>query len=206
MQLLSLQLVAKRGSFAAFQSRRGKPNFVELEQEVMARDNNSCRYCGFRCDKHQVVVNRNQNYNSKHNVIDNMVTACVFCAQCFLLDGLTTDGNSGGWIIYLPEINQADLNNFCKTLFTSLLSNSAYKGKLQTTYLSLQDRAQVVEEIFGADSSNPFVFAQGVIDTGIGSAQFKHPLMQKLRLLPDRKFFTEEIQYWKSTVFNDIPL
>jgi intracellular multiplication protein IcmJ len=206
MKLLPLQLIAKRGNWQRFQKRLSAPNFKVIEHNVLTRDDNTCQYCGFKCDKYQVVVNKNHNYGTEHNSEANMATACKFCAQCVLLDGIGSDGASGGYIIYLPEISQADLNNFCKVLFTSMLNDSPYKGKLQTTYLSLQDREQIVCEIFGPNTSDPYVLGQGIIDSNIGGKQLNHALLKQLRLLPDRRYFQKEIDYWKATVYNQIPL
>jgi intracellular multiplication protein IcmJ len=206
MKLLPLQLVSKRGNWQRFQKRRSLANFQEIERKVFERDDHTCQYCGFKCDKYQVVVNKNHNYGGEHNAASNMATACKFCAQCILLDGIGSDGNSGGYIIYLPEISQNDLNNFCKVLFSSMLNDSPYKGKLQTTYLSLQDREQIVCDIFGPNSSDPYVLGQGIIDSNIGGKQLNHALLKQLRLLPDRRCFQKEINYWKETVYSQIPL
>ena len=179
-------------------------SFLPRQKEIFERDAYTCRYCGFQSEKYQNVVNCDQNYrNNKRN---NMATACAFCTQCFFLDGIGKDGNSGGHIIYLPEVSQADLGHFCRVLFSSMLRDAPYKGKLQTAYLSLKDRAKVVEEVFGPESSIPETFGQSLIDSNFTEEQLQHPILAHLRLLPDRKYFTEQIAYWKATVFDQIPL
>ncbi len=206
MKLLPIVLTAKRGNWSRFKSRRDNKSFQELEQRVFARDNKTCRYCGFRSDRHQVVVNIDQDYGTGKSEESNLATACLFCAQCFFLDAIGVENSWGGSLIYLPEISQADLNHFCRVLFASMLRDAPYKGKLQTTYLSLKDREGVVNQTFGVNSSNPYAFGQTLIDSGLTDAQLKHPLMLNLRLLPDRKCFTQEVFYWKATVFDKIPL
>jgi intracellular multiplication protein IcmJ len=206
MKLLPITLTAKRGNWPRFRSRRSNPNFQKLEAKVFARDQNTCRYCGFASEKYQVVVNINHDYNPGQSKPENLATACVFCAQCMFLDGIGQGNNWGGSIIYLPEISQADLNHFCRVLFSSMLRDAPYKGKLQTAYLSLKDRENAVNEIFGPKSSDPYTFGQALIDSNLNEDQLKHPVMTNLRLLPDRKCFTQEINYWKSTVFDQLPL
>lgn len=206
MSLLAINLTARRGNWQRFKARRSNKDFIKLEQKVLARDQNTCRYCGFTSDKFQVVVNRNHDYSPGQSKLDNLACACIFCAQCFFLDGIGQDNNWGGTLIYLPEISQADLNNFSRVLFSSMLRDAPYKGKLQTAYLSLKDRENVINEIFGPKSSDPLTFGQSLIDSNLSDEQLKHPLMAQIRLLPDRKCFTQEVLYWKSTVFDQIPL
>lgn len=206
VQLLPITLTAKRGNWARFKSRRGNQGFAKLEKQILARDQNTCRYCGFTSEKYQVVVNINQDYSPGQSKPNNLATACLFCAQCFFLDGIGHDNNWGGTLIYLPEISQADLNHFCRVLFASMMQDAPYKGKLQTAYLSLKDREHLVNATFGPKSSDPYTFAQTLIDSNLSAEQLQHPVLTNLRLLPDRKSFTEETIYWKTTVFDQIPL
>jgi intracellular multiplication protein IcmJ len=206
VQLLAINLTAKRGNWPRFRARRSNETFKKIEQQILARDNNSCSYCGFISEKYQVVVNRNQDYSPGQSKLDNLATACPFCAQCFFLDEIGHGNNWGGTLVYLPEISQADLNHFCRVLFASMLRDAPYKGKLQTAYLSLKDRENIVNDIFGPKSSDPYTFGQALIDSSLTDDQLKHPIMAQLRLLPEKKCFAQEILYWKSTVFDQIPL
>tara|TARA_Y100000768_G_C23945513_1_gene667384 strand:+ start:425 stop:1048 length:624 start_codon:yes stop_codon:yes gene_type:complete len=202
--LLPIVLTARRNNWRAFMTRKSNKNFKKRRVQILQRDENTCRYCGFHSDKYQEVVNIDHDY--KNNTMENMATACVFCAQCFFLDSLTLDNNSGGTIIYLPEFSQADLNHFCRILFSALDKESAYKSKLQSAFLSLKDRSAPVENCFGPESSCPQVFGQGLIDAYLDDEQLNHPLLQNLRLLPARNMFNKQIQYWKQTVFAKVPL
>lgn len=202
--LLPISLAAKRGNWSRFASRKNNKAFIALRDQVFARDDYTCRYCGFQAKDFQEVVNIDQNYN--HNTLDNLATACNFCAPCFFLDGIGSDGKSGGTIIYLPEIPQSDLNHFMRALFCSMLRDAPYKGKLQAAYLSLQDRTKMVDEIFGPNSHQPMMFGQSLIDSGLTPAQEKHPLFSELKFLPTRKFYKTQAEYWKTTVFANIPL
>lgn len=206
MQLLPIVLTAKRGNWPRFRARRNNKSFLKLEQQILARDQYTCRYCGFRSDKYQVVVNIDHDYSPGKSTPNNLATACLFCAQCFFLDSIGHENNWGGTLIYLPEISQSDLNHFSRVLFASMLRDAPYKGKLQTAYLSLKDRENVVNQFFGPKSSDPYVFGQTLIDSNLTPEQLQHPMMVQLRLLPDRKCFTEEVLYWKTTVFDQIPL
>ncbi len=204
MQLLPISLTAERGNWQMFTSRKRNPRFLEIEKKILEKDDHTCRYCGFQAFNYQEVVNHDHNY--KNNTAGNLVTACPFCLQCFFLDALSNPSVGGGYIIYLPEINQADLNNFCRVLFSCLLKNAPYKGKLQTTYLSFKDRTKQIEDIFGPNSSNPAIFGETLLDSGLSKKELAHPILTQLRLLPERKFFEKQILFWKTSVFDKIPL
>ena len=204
MSLLPIHLTAERGNWQLFKARKNNSRFLAFEQKVLKRDDYTCRYCGFKSLEYQTVVNHDQNY--KNNKANNLVTTCPFCFQCFFLDALVNPNLGGGYIIYLPEISQADLNNFCRVLFSCLLKNAPYKGKLQTTYLSFKDRSKPIEETFGPGSSNPAIFGQTIIDSSLSKKDLSHPILTQLRLLPERKFFEQQILYWKTNIFDKIPL
>lgn len=204
MDLLPIVLSAKRGNWQRFNNRKGNATFRKIAAKVFQRDNFTCRYCGFESQKYQEVVNIDQNYS--HNDIKNLATACQFCSQCFFLDSVGKDGKTGATLIYLPEISQADLNHFSRALICSLMRDAPYKGKLQAVYLSLQDRAKSVEEVFGPSTQDPNVFGQSLIDCSLNAEQLKHPILTELKLLPTRKYYKQQAEYWKTTVFANIPL
>lgn len=204
MDLLPIALSARRGNWQRFMSRKSNAAFKKIAAKVFARDDHTCRYCGFQAQKFQEVVNIDQNYT--HNALDNLATACQFCSHCFFIDAIGKDGKTGGNIIYLPEISQADLNHFSRALICSLLRDAPYKGKLQAVYLSLQDRTKAVEEVFGPNAQDPNVFGQSLIDCGLSAEQLKHPILSELKFLPIRKFYKKQAEYWKETVFSNIPL
>jgi len=204
MEQLPLILTAKRGTWRLYHARKRSNGFLSAKKKILQRDNYTCRYCGFYAKEFQEIVNKDQNY--KNNTASNLVTACCFCAQCFFLDACGLDANTGGQIIYLPEISQADLNNFCRVLYCSLDKDSVYKNKLQAVYMSYKDRSKEVIDCFGPESSDPRVFGQGLLDAALNKEQLHHEVLRHLRLLPSKKAFTQQIEYWKKTVFAKIPL
>lgn len=204
LDLLPIVLSARHGNWRRYEARKRNKAFMKRRKQILRRDENTCRYCGFTLDKFMHVVNADQDY--RNNAPDNLVTACSLCAQCFFIDSLGLDNKSGGLLIYLPEISQADLNHFARILFCALDKDSAYKSKLQSAYMSFKERAKPVETCFGPDSSQPQRFGQGMIDSGLSDDQLNHPLMLNLRLLPSRTAFKDEALYWRETVFAKVPL
>ena len=204
MDLLPLQLAANKGAWLRFQSRKRKKGFETAQKKILSRDDHTCRYCGFRSERYQEVMNLDQDY--ENNKPSNLVTACSFCTQCFFLDGLGMSDHFGGLVVYLPELSQADLNNFCRVLFCSLNKETPYKSRLQAVYLSLRDRSAVVEKVFGPNSSEPQVFGQALMDCGLPPEQLSLNVLSQLRLLPIRSFFKEQIAYWNATIYSRFPL
>ncbi len=202
--LLPVTLTAQRGTWRLYSARKRNNSFLSIKKRVLQRDNYTCRFCGFFAKEFQEVVNIDQNY--KNNKPENLATACCFCAQCFFIDAVGLDSNTGGNIVHIPEISQADLNNFCRVLYCSLDKESAYKGKLQAVYMSLKDRSKEVINCFGPDSSDPRVFGQGLLDASLSKDELQHEVLKHLRLLPSRKSFSVQIDYWKKTVFAKVPL
>ncbi len=204
MTLYPILLTARKGNWRKFLARKQNKKFLQVQQQIFKRDGYSCRFCGFISYKFQEVVNLDQDYD--HNALNNMVTACCFCTQCFFLDALGTDHTTGGEVIHLPEISQAALNNFCRVLFCAMEKDSTYKSRLQSVYLSLRDRGKSIEDCFGPESNDPKIFGQGLIDSQINPDQLSHPVLSAIRLLPTKKVFREQIDYWKKTVFAKLPL
>lgn len=204
MDLLPIIISSRRGMWRLYNARKRNNKFLAIKKRVLQRDNYTCRYCGFFAKEFQDVVNIDQNY--KNNDFANLATACCFCSQCFFIDAVGLDSTTGGTIIHLPEISQADLNNFCRVLYCSLDKESAYKGKLQAVYMSFKDRSKEVVNCFGPDSSDPRVFGQGILDAGLTKEQLQHDVLKHLRLLPSKKAFNVQIDYWKKTVFAKVPL
>ncbi len=204
MALLPLLITARRGTWRQYTARNRNEKFESLKKAVLERDHYTCRYCDFFSKKFHTVVNIDHNYKNNH--LNNLATACAFCTQCFFLDSVGLDSNSGGKLIFLPEISQPALNNFCRVLYCSMDKESAYKAKLQSIYMSLAERGKDVVACFGVECDNPKVFGRTLIDANLDPKYLKHQLLNHIRLLPSKRVFKQQIDYWKNTVFEKIPL
>lgn len=195
---------AKRGNLKLHLMRKSNKQFKILQQKVFERDNYACAYCGFRLDKYQQVVNIDNNMHN--NRMDNLATCCSLCFNSLMLDSCVNAGEETAWVIFFPEISQANLNNLSRILFTSMSKDPPYFSKLQSLYLSLKDRAQVVENVFGPNTSRADKFGEALIDCRVAEESKKHVLLNDLRVLPNKKFFKTQIEYWNSGVFANVPL
>ena len=198
-----LKLAANLTGWRLFVRRRSDKAFEPLAKKIFDRDQYTCQYCGFQAQEFQEIVNVDGNY--LNNKSTNMVTACCFCTQVFFLQAVGLDELGGGQIIYLPEINQADLNSFCHVLFVAMGNTTGFQEGAQTIYRSLRFRSQIIENKFGQGTSNPSVFGQLLIEY-----HDSHPkesldrVTQDVRLLPSYTKFKTQLDAWAQAALKEL--
>lgn len=197
-----LQLAANLNGWRIFVRRKEDKAFLPVAKRVYERDVYTCQYCGFQARDYQEIVNLDGNYYN--NKLSNMVTACCFCSQCLFLQAVGMDDMSGGQLIYLPEISQADLNSFCHVLFCAMGNSTGYQDSAQSIYRSLKFRSQLIENKFGSGTSNPSTMGQILIEQ-----QEKHPeeasqLLKDLRLLPSNTKFKIQLDAWAAAALEEL--
>ena len=198
-----LHLQAIPGTWRLFAARRVDPAFAAFSEKVFNRDNHTCQYCGFQARQYQEVVNLDGNY--RHNKMSNMVTACVFCTQCLFLEAVGQGNEGGGHLIYLPEIEQRDLNGLCHVLFCAIANATTYRSDAQNIYRNLKLRSQIVDEKLDEKMSSPTILGQLLIDTDIEDREDVHnKLLKNLRLLPSRTRFNKHIETWAKSALEEL--
>jgi len=198
----ALRLVASPGAWRLYSARKADQRFKAFELKVLERDRYTCQFCGFQAKLFQDVVNQDGNYTN--NRLSNLVTACCFCAQCFFLESVGVGGYGGGTLIYLPELSQTELNSLCHVLFCAITNNTGYKSSAQNIYRSFKFRTQMVEEKFGEGTSDPAIFGQLIIDSGISGGEMEQKLFHNIRLLPSRAKFRKQIEQWAAAALEEI--
>jgi len=199
-----LFISADLGRWQAYYARKASKGFEAFAQKVHERDHFTCYYCGFQARDFQDLVNLDGNFSN--NKIENVVTSCVFCTQCFFLETVGHNDFGGGTIIYLPEISQPDLNSMCHVLFCAMVNNTSYKVSAQSVYRNLKFRGQTVENHFGDGTSEPAVFGQLLIDyqMNAGKKDIVSEWVSKLRLLPSRTKFKKQIEHWAAAALEEM--
>lgn len=198
-----LTLAAVPGVWRLFATRREDPAFSTFHAKILARDHNTCQYCGFQAPCHQEIINRDHDY--RNNKPENLMTACAFCTQCLFLEAAGHGNEGGGTLIYLPEIAQADLNGLCHVLFCAIANATVYRTDAQNVYRTLKLRAALVEEKLGEKMSDPAVLGQLLIDTGLGCEQIANDhVLRHLRLLPSRTRFARHIEAWAEAALKEL--
>ncbi len=195
MTLRKITLKAQETSWRLFMLRKADPAFLSFSEKIFTRDGHSCQFCGFQAKKHQEIINLDHNYTN--NKINNLVTACVFCAQCFFLESIGKGDVGGGTLIYLEDMSQGELNAFCHVLFASIITGTSYSTNAKNIYRSMRLRSQVVESHLGEGFSNPALLGQMMIDSHIENVGALHEKMApKLRVLPNMAKYATLLNDW----------
>jgi intracellular multiplication protein IcmJ len=92
-----------------------------VRQKIFDRDDHVCQMCGFQSKKYQDIHFIDTDPTNQQ--MDNMVTACIFCHQCFDLD-LVNQMRSGA-LIWLPEISQAELHHITRAMYVARISQGS---------------------------------------------------------------------------------
>jgi intracellular multiplication protein IcmJ len=202
MIMQSLQLAVNLIGWRQFVRRKTDKKFLSVEKAIFNRDQNTCQYCGFQAKEYQDIVNLDGNY--QNNRSSNMVTACCFCSQCLFLQAVGLDEMSGGQLIYLPEMSQADLNSFCHVLFCAMGNSTGYQESAQSIYRSFKFRSQIVENKFGSGTSNPGVFGQMIVEYQDQFPNKGSEVLKDLRLLPSNVKFRVQLEAWAAAAIEEL--
>lgn len=201
MALQDITLTAAASTWRLFTVRRADPAFLAHQNKVFERDDHTCQYCGFRAEELLEVVNVDGNY--LNNRLDNLATACPFCAQCFFLEAIGKSDFGGGTLIYLPEMTQGELNALCHVLFASLVSGNSYSSQAKNLYRSLRIRSQLVEKQLGEGMSNPALYGHLLIDAAHhAKEQINAELSKQIRVLPQLTRFVSQVEQWQTSGMN----
>ena len=190
------------GAWRMFAARKVDSAFLKFCERVYQRDNYTCQFCGFQARQYQEVVNLDHDY--RNNKLSNLITACCFCTQCFFLEAVGKNDYGGGVLIYLPELQQAELNGLCHVLFCAIANATNYRADAQTIYRSLKLRTQLVEEKLGEGLSNPASLGQIFMETDTENQTKMSDILKNLRLLPSRSKFSQQIDDWAAAALKEM--
>jgi intracellular multiplication protein IcmJ len=197
-----LQLAVNLMGWRIFIRRKEDKAFLPVSKRVLERDAYTCQYCGFQANEYQEVVNLDSDYTN--HKLNNLITACCFCTQCLFLQAVGLDEMGGGQLIYLPEMEQADLNSFCHVLFCAMGNNTGYQESAQSIYRSLKFRSQLIENKFGSGTSNPNVFGQIMIEYQERESEKGIDILQGMRLLPSHTKFKLQLEAWATAALQEL--
>lgn len=195
MSLQNITLVASHSNWRLFMIRKADPAFQKFAQKVLERDQYTCQYCGFSANKNLDVINRDSDY--RNNKLDNLITACSLCAQCFFLEAVGKGEFGGGNLVYLPTMSQSELNALCHVLFTATITGSSYSIQAKNIYRGLRLQSQIIEKEVGEGFSNPFLYGRLMIEIeNEASKKLHETLLPHIRLLPDIGRFAQQVKEW----------
>lgn len=172
---------------------------AQLKPKVLARDHNTCQFCAYTgIPAQMLVVNLDGNYNN--NDINNLICSCSICSRCVLLGSFEAEGdqNSVERLIICNELSQTQLNHLYRVLLVSMSDpNLEHYEVAKSIFRSLRSRANLVDDLFGANTSDTRVFVQLVLDSGISQHANLRPILNNLRYFPTRHSFKKEWPLWR---------
>lgn len=176
----------------------------DLKNKILARDEHTCRCCGFKADKYQQILIRNQNKADLRE--DNLMTACIFCHQCFNLEDVSE--MRSGVLIWLPEIEQAQLHHIARAIYVGRISQGPTADAARKALEILMQRREEAKNRVGTD--RPYILAMVLRDyLGPRHYHYRGRKLDGLRLMPlDRRIikeaelefnqFPQILAYWRS--------
>lgn len=175
----------------------------DLKNQVLTRDNHTCRYCGFQARKYQEI---NPSGKEPGGDIENYATACIFCHQCFHLERV--DRMQSGAIIWLPEIGQAALHHICRAIYVARISRGPMADAARDAMEALLARKEEATSRLGTDS--PKILST-ILQDFLEVKEYKARMskLKGFRILPlDRRIikegdlefnqFPQVLAYWRS--------
>lgn len=198
---MELSLAATHTNWRLFMVRKADPAFLAFQKKVFTRDEDTCQFCGFKAKSFMDVVNVDGNFYNNH--INNLVTACCFCSQCYFLESVGRDEIGGGTLISFPELSQIELNALCHELFVSIIGGTTAAGQARNIYRSIKLRSQQAEKLLGEGMSTPSMLGRLLVDSGDEqSSDFLHNIKDSIRLLPDMQKFANPVRVWVEEAYD----
>lgn len=132
--------------------------FDPMRKTILARDNHTCRFCGFRASKYQEIHHLDDDHTNNNE--SNLVTVCTLCHQVHHL-GMFAMRNAG-FLAALPEFTQAEVNHFCRIIHvTSSFAEQAVAERLQALFALFTSRGMdTLKRPFDCDVSDPYLLTQ----------------------------------------------
>jgi intracellular multiplication protein IcmJ len=197
-----LELSINPKNWELFMRRKANPAFWRVSDKIFVRDLYTCRFCGFQAREYTEVINLDGDY--RNNKLSNMVTACVFCAQCCFLEAVGQHDFGGGKLIYLPEMTQTELNSFCHVLFCAITNGTSYSDTAQSLYQTLKFRSQPIEDKFGVGMSDPSVFSRILLEYEGDPKDLAEKILIDFRLVPSYVKFRKQLERWAASAAEEL--
>lgn len=172
--------------------------FSAFSEKLIASRNYTCESCGFKSKRFMRLVSKNSIYTVLSP--DSFLVKCPFC---FMVDRLDR-AKDKAVIVYMPEISQQQLNMFTHALWhfsSSKALNSTQYHYSNDTYNNIYKRTEPVDIALGEKSHLPENFAFALKSLTDNEYKLRSSIVSGLRLLPIRKGFFNEIEFWSRDVY-----
>lgn len=176
----------------------------EEKNKILERDSHTCRCCGFQSQKYQEILHKNG--DEKDHSPDNLLTACIFCHQCFNLGKVSK--MRSGVLLWLPEIEQGQLHHIARAIYVARISQGPMADAARKSLDALMARREQVKKRLKSD--DPYILSM-VLRDYLNPAQYaaRTQKLEGVRLFPlDRRIikeaalefnqFPQILAYWRS--------
>jgi intracellular multiplication protein IcmJ len=170
--------------------------FLKAARNTLIRQKGVCTKCAFSAGKFSRVIEPNNSYG--HINESTLETVCAFCFYAHRLEL----ADERARIIYLPEIDQVQLNYIVHGCWSILsredeLENS-FCYSVRTSLSLLLERTEPVEMAFNSKlASHPKHLAQMLKSCTDEEYAARDVILKDMRLLPIRQGFEDELTYWQ---------
>lgn len=172
--------------------------YKDIRESIFQRDDHKCQFCGFKFDSFQEVHHLDDDHG--HNDKSNLVTICNLCHAVHHL-GMTAIRNAG-FLAYIPEMKQTDVNGICRIIFMQryILSKSEEEGakqkkdSLEALYSVFQSRGAKLSQLTQSDKINltkPIILAQYLSTCDEELYSQRETMLSGLVLVPTHNAFTD---------------
>jgi len=176
----------------------------ETRKRIFARDNHECQYCGFESEKFHLIHHKDGNV--RNGKVDNLVTSCIFCHQCFNVDKIPDQ--KSGTLIWMPELTQAQVHHMARSIYVARITQGPMAEIARNTLEMIMKRRE--EAVARIKTDDPQILAL-VLKDYIGKKDYdrRNEKLDGIRIFPlDRRTikegelefnqFPQILAYWRS--------
>lgn len=175
-----------------------------VRQKVMARDDHTCCFCGFKSQKYQDI--QFVDGDPSNLQIDNLITACIYCHQCFDLEKVAE--MRSGVLVWLPEVPQAELHHIARAIYVARISQGSMAETAKKALEALMGRREEAKTRLKTDDPHVLALVMKDFLAPVHYAK-RDQKLEGVRLFPlDRRIikegdlefnqFPQILAYWRS--------
>lgn len=190
-----------RGAVPDREQELKNPTFLKHAFNILKAQGGKCQICGFEAGRYTKVIEKNHRYDDLEN--GEFSTVCPFC---FLTQRLEL-AKGKGRMIYLPELNQVQLNYLvhgCWAIVGRHEQIDVSFGYSVVHHLNfLLERTEPIEHVFDSGlASHPEHFSAMLKELNDDAYEDRHTLLKDVRFLPVREGFSDELGYWTEVLYS----
>lgn len=172
---------------------------LKVRDKVLQRDDYTCQGCGWKSLQFQEIHHRNHDHSNFKE--SNLETLCPLCHQVFHPASASVSG--GGYMIWLPEMSQEELNRLLIGVFVVLKTGTSHPlfQIAKSVWGILETKKVFLENHIG--KSDPGVYGQLLLRFSPDDYDNRKQTMGAIKMLANPTRFETEIEFWRTTMEKD---